>query len=362
MFRTCLHCHAALGANETLEAFPVGRRVAFDAKRGRLWVVCRKCERWNLSPFDARWEALDQAERAFRATRVRVSTDNIGLARMPDGTDLVRIGAPMRPEFAAWRYGDQFGRRRVRAAMIGGGIAIGGGLAIAGVAASGIAVAAFVPIVHLITISAAIASTQGGKPLPHPDGGQFKPIGLPRLIDSDRAAGWAMEIGYLERFEMVNGRRVVTEPRERGLARQNGVEVGRVVLHGADAVPLLRQTLPTVNRGGAGRSTVADGVRLIEDAGGPERFGRWAASQRRIWGARQTFGDTGDLQYIPAPARLAFEMALHEDSERAALEGELTALARAWEDAEQIAAISDTLTIPAAIEARWSALRKLKKT
>lgn len=358
MYSTCIHCHAALGTNETLEAFPVGRRVAFDAKRGRLWVVCRKCERWNLSPFDARWEALDQAERAFRATRVRVSTDNIGLARMPDGTDLVRVGAPMRPEFAAWRYGDQFGRRRVRAAMMGAGAVVGGGLAIAGVAASGIAIAAFVPLVNLITVSFAAVASMGGKPLAHPDGGQFKPIGLPRLVESNREAGWAMEIGYLERFELVNGRRVVTEPRERGLARQNNVEIGRVVLHGAEALPLLRQTMPKVNRGGAGRTTVADGVRLIEDAGGPENFGRWAASQRRVWAARQTMGDTGDLQYIPAPARLAFEMALHEDSERAALEGELAELTRAWQEAEQIAGIADRLTIPAAISAKVDAMKK----
>lgn len=40
MYSTCLFCHAPLGANETLERFPVGRRLAFDAANGRLWVVC----------------------------------------------------------------------------------------------------------------------------------------------------------------------------------------------------------------------------------------------------------------------------------------------------------------------------------
>lgn len=359
MYRTCLHCHAALGANETLEAFPVGRRVAFDAKRGRLWVVCRKCERWNLSPFEARWEALDQAERAFRATRVRVSTDNIGLARMPDGTDLVRIGAPMRPEFAAWRYGDQFGRRRVRAALIGGAVVIGGGCLVAGAAAAGTALVAL-PLMHLLTFGTVLSSGAGirGKPLLHPNGGQFTPIGLPRLVGSDRAAGWAMEIAYTNRFDVVGGKVVVTESYQKRFGRYSNVEIGSVVLHGSDALPLLRRVLPKVNRAGAGRATIADGVRLIEEAGGPECFGRWAASQRRAWGAKQTMGDTGDLQFIPPPARLAFEMALHEDSERAALEGELAELTRAWEDAEQIAGIADRLTIPAAINARVDALKK----
>jgi hypothetical protein len=50
MYSTCLFCHQALGANEAIEAFPVGRRLVFDQQRGRLWVVCRKCQKWNLSP------------------------------------------------------------------------------------------------------------------------------------------------------------------------------------------------------------------------------------------------------------------------------------------------------------------------
>ncbi|MCL4864678.1 MAG: hypothetical protein KJZ47_02215, partial [Gemmatimonadales bacterium] len=125
MFTTCIYCHQPLGQNEAIEEFPVGRRLAFDSAVGRLWVVCRNCERWNLSPIETRWEAIEECERAFSMTRMRVSTDNIGLARLPEGLELVRIGAPQRPEFAAWRYGDQFGRRRRRAFLIGGGIAVG---------------------------------------------------------------------------------------------------------------------------------------------------------------------------------------------------------------------------------------------
>src|SRR5689334_22181257 len=121
---TCLFCDAPFGANDALETLPVGRRIAFDGGKGRLWVVCRRCERWNLTPLEERWEAIEDAERAFRATRIRVSTDNIGMARLRDGTDLVRIGAPLRPEFAAWRYGDQLGRRRRRAIAIGGAGAV----------------------------------------------------------------------------------------------------------------------------------------------------------------------------------------------------------------------------------------------
>lgn len=82
MYSTCLFCHSALGANATLERFPVGRRLAFDSAKGRLWVVCRQCRRWNLTPVEERWEAIEDCERLYRATIVRVSTEQIGLARL----------------------------------------------------------------------------------------------------------------------------------------------------------------------------------------------------------------------------------------------------------------------------------------
>ena len=114
MYSTCLFCQRDLGKSDAIEQFPVGRRLAFDPAKGRLWVVCRKCERWNLTPLEERWEAIEECERAYRGTTLRVSTAHIGLARLKEGMELVRIGAPQRPETAAWRYGDQFGRRRRR--------------------------------------------------------------------------------------------------------------------------------------------------------------------------------------------------------------------------------------------------------
>ena len=105
MYSTCIFCHAALEANDTIEHFPIGRRLAFDPERGRLWVICRRCRQWNLPPTEERWEAIEESERLYRDTRLRVSTDQIGLARLPSGLELVRIGRPQRPEFAAWRYG-----------------------------------------------------------------------------------------------------------------------------------------------------------------------------------------------------------------------------------------------------------------
>src|SRR5687768_9076902 len=121
MYHSCIFCRTDLGANESIEEFPVGRRLAFDSARGRLWVVCRTCERWNLSPLEQRWEAIEECERAFSNTKLRVSTEHIGLARVSEGLELVRVGQPLRPELAAWRYGDQFGKRR-RKFILGTGV------------------------------------------------------------------------------------------------------------------------------------------------------------------------------------------------------------------------------------------------
>src|SRR4051812_13348307 len=143
MYATCLFCNKPLGKNEALETFPVGKRLAFDAAKGRLWVVCPSCERWNLSPLEERWEAIEQAERLYRDTRLRVATDNIGLAKLRDGTTLVRIGQPLRPEFAAWRYGDQFGRRRRRQILLAGGGVAALGLVVVGGAVAGASLGGF---------------------------------------------------------------------------------------------------------------------------------------------------------------------------------------------------------------------------
>src|SRR5688500_15839773 len=111
MYSTRLFCNSSLGKNEVIHPFPIGRRLAFDPGRGRLWVVCTLCHQWNLTPLEERWEAVDECERLFRVTRLRISTDNVGYARLREGLELIRIGRALRPEIAAWRYGDQLVQR-----------------------------------------------------------------------------------------------------------------------------------------------------------------------------------------------------------------------------------------------------------
>jgi hypothetical protein len=65
---------------------------------------------------------------------------------------------------------------------------------------------------------------------------------------------------------------------------------------------------------------------------------------RSFWG----YGGIGATERIlllrmPLVDRLALEMVAHEESERAALDDELSALEAAWRDAEEIAGIADEL-------------------
>ena len=53
----------------------------------------------------------------------------------------------------------------------------------------------------------------------------------------------------------------------------------------------------------------------------------------------------GAMSLVPEE-RLALEMAVHEESERRALEGELARLAEEWKEAEEIAAIADDMFLP----------------
>lgn len=48
---------------------------------------------------------------------LRSATEHIGLARLEEGTELVRIGKPLLPEFAAWRYRGVFKKRYQRAKL-----------------------------------------------------------------------------------------------------------------------------------------------------------------------------------------------------------------------------------------------------
>jgi hypothetical protein len=148
---------------------------------------------------------------------------------------------------------------------------------------------------------------------------------------------------------------------------------GSTLITGEEAMRIAARIMPTVNRFGGSREKVQDAVGLLEEAGDPYQV-LWTVQQRHGWvhGDELWGGGTwakgnhkrnvvkklrGALHTLDVRERLAIEMALHEEQERRAMEGELASLEAAWREAEEIAKIADNLFTPAQIETRLSELR-----
>ncbi len=351
MYSTCIFCHRDLGANEAIEEFPVGRRIAFDPAKGRLWAVCRRCERWNLSPLETRWEAIEDCERRFRDTRRRVSTENIALARLSEGLELVRVGEPLRPEFAAWRYGDQFGRRRKRAIAYSAAGATAAGAVIVGGTIAGISMGAVFPGFN--------AAFQGwyrervihrtwdehGEPIRI----QFKHLFTSRLLPAAGEGEWMLHVDHAD-----------------GWKRGSSKDKRTMLVSGEAAVDFASRLMARVNRRGGKKATIQTAVDRIEAAGHPERYLiETARAAEREWQAaaeaRAAKGKgppkqphkplVGSLAGLSPDSRLAVEMATREQTEREAMLGELKGLEATWRRAEEIARIADNLLVPEEIDA-----------
>lgn len=335
MYSTCLHCNAALGRNDVVEHFSVGRRLAFDEAKGRLWVVCPSCRRWNLTPLEERWEAIEECERLFRATRLRTSTDNIGLGRAAGGLDLVRIGAPQRKEIAAWRYGMALQRRwrshwrliaehapnLSMATSAGTILYISSGSAVISITSSAVSFA----VSHLIKRNAE-RDVRARVVLPDGQVTDMRALaksGVTMAVEEATDGGWSLRC---------------SRGRETHYSRENA------------STMTLRGVLAHRNAFGGDDATVARAVDRLVDSDDAHTF------IRRLARAARTAG-IDSLSAYPAEALLALEMAVHDDSERRAMEGELDALAAEWEIAEEIAGISDDMFLPANIIERLRALR-----
>ncbi len=321
MYRSCIFCSADLKANDALERFPVGRSIAFDSEKGRLWAVCPACARWNLAPIEERWEAIEDAERLFRDTRSRVQSENIGVARLRDGTRLVRVGDALAGELAVWRYGAGMVQRRRRyLAMSGIGIVAAGGLFTAG----------------MLTVGGGYFILQGAsyvrrrlharRPVAHLTAEETG-TGLPAVIRRDSAL--VAQFG-----EDADGTFRLRLPKVQAvLCRDGGLAYRPVILHGDSARRVLPRVMVVANAAGANRALVEEAVNILARERSPAEYVRRMAGEKLWLGPHKN----------TRSQKLALEMALHEEAERRALDGELAGLEEMWRQAEGIAAIADRL-------------------
>jgi hypothetical protein len=340
MYTRCLSCRAFLGRNESLETLPVGRHFAHDPERGRLWVLCRGCRSWNLAPLLERWEALEELERLFEGAAEQASTEEMARRRSAEGLTLLRVGRPGRREFAAWRYAPRLRSRSRRfqlltyAASLGPpALAMGTSLSLlwAGPAA--------------LALWGGVVAWRDRYPLTRTDEGEVVQVGdaskmrllpAPRGDAPDpRTAGWALEL-----------------PRRGGPLRVEGTE----------ALRILRSTLPRANCEVGAGSQVRTAVDLLgSDRSRPDLLAHLAQEMGREKNRDPMHNPInvfhrGDHQphrvaTVRAPLRLALEMAVNEEVEWRALDGEMAELQREWKEAEALAAISDNLLLPEKFDA-----------
>ncbi len=329
MYSTCIFCKSPLGRNALIEHFPVGRRIAFDPARGRLWAVCRSCARWNLSPIEDRWEALRECEEAFRSTSLRVSTENIALARTREGLELVFVGAPPRPEFAAWRYGSRFSGRR-RRAMARAGVAVALGAPITTVAALFVGPAAMgIPLVaagahrHFVRVKDDRRITA----VPLPDGRWL------HVLRSELPDARLIPSHALRSYEL----RVLADGEQHDLRGEDAMRAGAMIL-------------PALNGAGGSARAVESATRFLDDCGDPEQV---------FYGAAKLHGHSRPIavESLPPPVRLAMEMAANENMERQLGALDLSYLEEAWREAEHVAAIADGLVLPSGVIAGLRRIR-----
>ena len=279
---------------------------------------------------EERWEAIEECERQFRATILRSSTDEIGLGRVREGTDLIRIGKPLRPEFAAWRYGRHFERRRrLTYVKSGVGIALTAAVFVAGGPFVGLAGPSVAFLERVFTRRSDIARAQ--KVIRQHSKAAFgkwtrqQNVSV-RIIPSETPQGWALRFAHSGKF---------------------------LDFQEFDALHTAHLIAPILNIEGGNKDFVRIAVREIEVAGSPERF-----FQRMLkYGQSKGWKYTSLTEY-PHEMRLAFEMASHEETERSALEEDLSRLEADWREAEEIAQIADNLFVPQQVTTLLERLRR----
>lgn len=324
MYTSCAFCNGTFAGDGGPSGLGVGRRLAFDEWRGRLWVICSSCSRWNLAPIDNRLDRIEAVARVAQQGQIVASTDQVSLIRW-GAYDLVRVGKPPRIEYATWRYGERIkARRREQLKYVVPLTVAAMGAAVAVNVAAGGSVGIFVWQIPNLARNA-YTGIVGWRQV--------------RLEEPPICAhcGALMTV----RARHLSQARLVTDTHARmGLllicpeCKREGAQ-----LEGSDAQVALRRGLTYLNLAKAGKQRAEDAARIVDGAGGADALVHGMAKQ------------SISLRTLRPDRRLALEMAVDEQAEVEELE-------RQWRIAEETAAIADgTLSTNAEIDEE---LKRLK--
>jgi hypothetical protein len=356
VYDTCLRCDRSLGTNSEIPHLRVGRRIAFDTHRGRLWVICPRCDQWNLTPIEERWETLEECEQLARRAEARGSGTTAALAQTESGLELLRVGGMSNADIANWRYGRRIGARNaghlwwlmpLEALAVSAGISMW--LTFHQLGAS----------LFMTMFLGFILFSMWRKPpslwTRFDDG-----TGRSRLLWF-----WQRQVAYIERPTVNSGPALVL-PRWRGNLR----------LTGDRAVTALASLLPRINGAdcaGVNLGPVVETVTRAEKGARkqPAPLGRGARRrmrgkhlpvpawrEQRAWEVISLGMPTAWLTRARPEDRLALEMAVTEEVEQRQIAERTEVLAEEWQEEEEIGAISDDLLLPDGVRERLDEMKK----
>lgn len=359
MYTHCLRCSRSLGRNSELADLPIGRCIAFDRDKGRVWVICIQCRQWNLLPLEERWEALEELERIATTAESRVESGRIGLARTADGLELLRATGLPDADIANWRYGRRLQQRRSLLWWIGGASMI------------------------LAVVLGARAGLSSGSRDFGIYAGLFAAVWL-GLIWRDPPRLWMKivpEVGAAERVwqwqlsQIRFERSSPAAPPSLVVPRRSG----ELHLQGPFAAAFLASFFPRVNGSACNGASIDRAVARVTEA--ERKFDREPLKPRRRRGGRRISTEPAPppmrplrpwerlaVRYLRQPLlaqdpeqRLALEMAVTEEVEGLQLSRRATAALSEWPEQEEIAAIADDLLIPESVRERLAESRRSHK-
>ncbi len=325
MFTSCAFCSGELGGDGGQSGLGVGRRFSYDGWKSRAWVICQRCARWNLTPFDERLDTIAALDRWVSVGRVAATSEQVALIRLGP-YDVVRVGQPPRVEMATWRYGERIKAREREKLKVMVPVAIAVvGLSVAVNVAAGGSMGAFVGQIPSLANSVYTGIVGNRKiPIEPPICARCGSVMVLRNKHVKEAR--LQHTGHADLALLLICRRCKGEG---------------ALLQGADAQMALRGGLTYVNLGRTSKlkRKAPEAALQVDASGGADGYL-----------ARQALREAKVGTYKGAEA-LALEMAIDEQLE-------LQELERQWRVAEEIADIADNLLVDPAVEEQ---LKRLKE-